>query len=109
MIQHEETIIKTHLMEEIQHNIISQNQYLAAVSHHHRKLLQASASRQEKSGGKLVSDLSQLSAELAHKKHQFQHHGNEQRNLEIIQDTRKRLYVLSQQLKEFDTPLSNSD
>lgn len=109
MIQHEETIMKTHLMEEIQHNIITHNQYLAAVSHHHRKLLKASVSQQEKSGGKLVSDLSQLSAELAHKKHQYLNHGNEQRNLEIIQDTRKRLHVLSQQLIKYDQPLPDSE
>jgi len=109
MIQHEETIMKTHLLEEIQHNIITQNQYLAVVSHYHRKLLKATVLQQEKSSRKVVAELCQLSAELAHKKHQYLHHGNEQRNLEIIQDARKRLFVLSQQLRKYDTPLPASE
>ena len=109
MIQHEETIMKTQLRDEIQHNIITQNQYLAVVSHTHRKLLRTAAAQQGKSAEKQVADLCQLSAELAHKKHQYANHGNEQRNLEIIQDTRRSLYTLSQQVKIFDPQVITAD
>lgn len=109
MIRHEETIMKNHLVDEIQHNIITQNQYLAAVSHNHRKQLKTAASQQEKSGEKLVADLCQLSAELAHKKHQYRKHGNELGNLAIIQETRKRLLTVSNQLRKFDPPAVNAD
>ncbi len=91
MIVHERNVVKRQLVEEISNGLISQAQYQKALSPW--TLTVAGLS------GKAASRFYQTLGELAHKKEQYQRHGDENGNTEIIETLRKELAVLAPQVK----------
>lgn len=91
VIVHERNVIKKQLTEEVSSGLISQAQYQKALSPW--TLTTAGFS------GRATSRFYQVLGELAHKKEQFQKHGDESGNTVMIETLRKELAVLAPQAK----------
>jgi RsiW-degrading membrane proteinase PrsW (M82 family) len=91
MIIHERNIVKHQLLEEVSSGLITQTQYQKALSPW--TMTTAGFS------GRASSRFYQVIGELAHKKDQFQRHGDEGGNTAIIESLRKELAVLAPQAK----------
>lgn len=87
LINHERTIVKKQLYEEMTLGIISQAQYKKALSPW--TLTTTSLS------GRTTSRFYHLCGELAHKKEQLQRHGNESGNAALVDNLRKELAALA--------------
>lgn len=91
MINHERNIVKKQLEEEVYAGLISQAQYQNAISPWNMTLAGLN--------GKTTARFYQVCGELAHKKEQLTKHGNESRNLAIIESLRTELASLAAQAK----------
>ncbi|MDO8753218.1 MAG: PrsW family intramembrane metalloprotease [Anaerolineales bacterium] len=91
MINHEHNIVKKQLEEEVYAGLISQTQYQNACSPWNMTLAGLN--------GKATARFYQVCGELAHKKEQLKKHGNESRNLAIIESLRTELGRLAAQVK----------
>ena len=96
MILHERSILKRHLVEEVNNGAISRGQYNTAIS-----FFQTGAHLSALTTGtfRSTSRFYQVLGELAHKKEQLQKLGNEGRNREIIEQLRMELTQLAPQAK----------
>jgi RsiW-degrading membrane proteinase PrsW (M82 family) len=92
MISHERNLLKRQLAEEVTSGTISQKQYNTAIS-----FFQTGTHLSALSAGNLraTKRFYQVLGELAHKKEQFQKHGEERGNTEIIQKLRTELAQLA--------------
>ncbi|NWG35036.1 MAG: PrsW family intramembrane metalloprotease [Chloroflexi bacterium] len=92
MIAHERNLLKRQLAEEVTSGAISQKQYNTAIS-----FFQTGAHLSALSAGnfRATKRFYQVLGELAHKKEQFQKHGEERGNTEIIQKLRAELTQLA--------------
>ncbi|MBL8049763.1 MAG: PrsW family intramembrane metalloprotease [Anaerolineales bacterium] len=91
VIVHERNVVKRQLVEEVSNGLISQAQYQKAMSP--LTLTTAGFS------GRATSRFYQTLGELAHKKEQFQKHGDEGGNTAIIETLRRELAILAPQAK----------
>jgi RsiW-degrading membrane proteinase PrsW (M82 family) len=91
-ISHERNLLKRQLAEEVTSGTISQKQYNTAIS-----FFQTGTHLSALSAGNLraTKRFYQVLGELAHKKEQFQKHGEERGNTEIIQKLRTELAQLA--------------
>jgi RsiW-degrading membrane proteinase PrsW (M82 family) len=94
MIANERNILKRQLVEEVNSGLISKQQYTAAISFFQTNVHIASIG----SGRfKPTSRFYQVLGELAHKKEQLNKFGNEQGNLQIIEQLRQEASLLAPQ------------
>jgi protease PrsW len=91
MIVHERNIVKRQMLEEVSSGLISQA--------HYQKSLSPWTMTTAGFSGKAASRFYQVIGELAHKKDQFQRHGDEGGNTAIIESLRKELATLAPQVK----------
>lgn len=91
MIVHERNIVKRQLVEEVSNGLISQAQYQKALSPWTLSVAGLS--------GRATSRFYHTLGELAHKKEQFQKHGDEKGNGAIIETLRRELAELAPQAK----------
>jgi hypothetical protein len=92
MIVHERSLLKTHLIEEVNNGVITQNQFVSAVSFFqmgpHLAALTSGTFKQTKR-------FYQVCGELAHKKEQLAKVGEERDNTRIIEQYRAELMQLA--------------
>jgi len=91
MIVHERNIVKKQILDEVSSGLISQA--------HYQKALSPWTMTTAGFSGKANSRFFQVIGELAHKKDQFQRHGDEGGNSEIIEALRQELAALAPQVK----------
>jgi RsiW-degrading membrane proteinase PrsW (M82 family) len=91
MIVHERNIVKRQMLEEVSSGLITQA--------HYQKSLSPWTMTTAGFSGKAASRFYQVIGELAHKKDQFQRHGDEGGNTAIIESLRKELAALAPQVK----------
>jgi RsiW-degrading membrane proteinase PrsW (M82 family) len=91
MISHERSIMKKHLREEVTNGLITANHYQRALSPWTMSIVPFS--------GRSATRFFQVCAELAHKKEQFAHHGDEKGNVAIIESLRRELAQLAPMVK----------
>lgn len=91
MIVHERNIVKRQMLEEVSSGLITQA--------HYQKSLSPWTMTTAGFSGKAASRFYQVIGELAHKKDQFQRHGDEGGNIAIIESLRKELAALAPQVK----------
>jgi len=96
MISNERNILKRQLVEEVNNKLISKEQYYAAISFFQTNVHIVSLG----SGSfRTTSRFYQVLGELAHKKEQFSKFGNEQGNLQIIEQLRQEAGLLAPKAK----------